>query len=454
MAILGLVNSETFESYRDKDFRRRIFYEYPEGGFPITALLSLMDSEETVDPEFSHWEKRVKQRRTLTASHGSSKGPFMTSAGSDGGDPISFTAGTSYRAAIDDATVFRVGSVVRFVLTNTSAATVTLYGIVTALTDTSSTPNVITFQALESLADVINGTTNENVDMEVLDIGSAYHEGRKDVTGESFEFPTRITNYTQIHRHPFSMTSTALTNPVLYDKTGGYRDKAKDASLVHMMGLESSAIFGRKREEAPSGAIDTATGGGLPRRFSGGLIYHMERWEAGDYGTVTATADTDIDKRIIENTAGTMSEDTYDDLMARLFSKGSGRVHERLCVCGWGALNVINRICKNKTTLNAGIPAKDTYGMRVVEHLTMNGTVYYKTHPLFNDNPIMRYWMLFIDVHSMKYRPLKNRDTKLLKMRQPNNADYREDEWLTEAGFEFWFPERFMLIKNVQTAIH
>ena len=59
--------------------------------------------------------------------------------------------------------------------------------------------------------------------------------------------------------------------------------------------------------------------------------------------------------------------------------------------------------------------------------------------------------MLILDVHSIKYRALLDRDTQLLKMRQNPGDDKRKDEFLTEAGVEFWQPEANMLIKNVNT---
>jgi hypothetical protein len=44
---------------------------------------------------------------------------------------------------------------------------------------------------------------------------------------------------------------------------------------------------------------------------------------------------------------------------------------------------------------------------------------------------------------------MNGRDTELLTQRQPNNADYREDEWLSESGLELEFPESNMYLQNV-----
>lgn len=452
MPIFGLVTSESLAAYREKDFRRRIFYEYPDGSFPVTGLLSLAPTEETVDPEFSHWEKRMIPVATKTVSQGSNKGPILNAAGADAGDPVNITVGTTYQLCVAGAGRFREGSVIMLLnaTKGQGASYVNVYGRVTSI-DTTSSPQRLVFKAIETTNGVDNGTTNENVGVSVIQIGTAFHEARERVVGESVEHPVKVTNYTQIFRTPFSMSRTALKNPLYYDKTGKYKDAAKEALFNHMTSLEYAFLFGRKREEPGTGQIDTTTGSGLPLRFTGGLIYFLELWESGFYMPVDAANDASPDKRIIENASGTLSEAVYDTYIERLFSRGSKRSAERLCVCGSGFLGVVNRIFKNSTQLNTRIPSTEAYGMKVVEHVTPFGQIYYKTHPLFDLDPEMRYWGFFIDVWSLKYRPLSDSDTKLLKMRQPPDADYRKDEWFTEAGVQVMFPERCMLIKNVRT---
>ena len=94
---------------------------------------------------------------------------------------------------------------------------------------------------------------------------------------------------------------------------------------------------------------------------------------------------------------------------------------------------------------------EQTYGMDVVSHLTPFGTLHYKSHPLFSENLEWRFGAIILDVRNLKYRYLTGRDTELLKERQPNNADYRQDEWLTECGIEIRFPESHMVLKGVNS---
>jgi hypothetical protein len=60
MSILGLVSGKTFtdNSFHNRNNRRRIFHDYPVGQFPLTGLLSLMDTEVTDSFEVGWWEKR------------------------------------------------------------------------------------------------------------------------------------------------------------------------------------------------------------------------------------------------------------------------------------------------------------------------------------------------------------------------------------------------------------
>lgn len=452
MAILGLVSSESYSSQRYTNIRRSVQYYYPGGGAPLLGLLSLMDGEgeETDDPKYSHWEKVMGESRDTTASQGSSKGPFMTSGGSDAGDPFSWTADTSYRVftTLDHTGAnakFRVGHVVQITADNTTPVEKKLVGVITSVAAT-----YIVVRATNTEANIKNGTTTENVGEEILVIGSAFAQGVVDLSTQIHTLPVNIENYTQIFRTPFSFTGTALKTGLKFDETGPYRDKAKEHSINHMKEIEFAFLFGQKYLSYSAATPDPTTGTGLPTYTTGGILYHLQRWEAGDYGTVTASADTDDDKRIIVNSGGTINEKTYDGYLERVFRMTNNTANEKLVLCGSGFLSVINQLYKSKSVLDATFPKSDAYGMSVVRHVTPFGDIYYKTHPLFSQNSALRFNALILDVKNLKYRYMIGRDTELLKNRQPNDADYRKDEYLTECGLECWFPQSHMYLQNVR----
>jgi len=451
-AIFGLCSTETYDSERFKNRRRSVQYQFPQGAFPLTGLLSIADSEDTNDPQFSHWEKRWYLQETTTASQGATKGPWKNSSDADPGDPLSLVADTEYILCVTDAKQFRLGKVLLVKCTNTSGATVNAHVLVTAMTDTSGTPNKLKVRALKALANIANGTTNESVGLQVLSIGTAFAEGRSNVVGERFFKPVEFASQTQIFRTPFRLTGSAMKAPLQYDVKGPHQDKAKEHSVEHMVDIENAVLWGTKSAYVDTSVeADPTTGAGLPLRTFGGIVYYLERWEAGDYGTVVVTNDDSKDKRIIENTTGAVDEDKFDGWMRKLFKVSNNSNNEKLCVCGGGALQVLNQLWRSKVTINTNMPSNETYGMKVVAIDTLFGRVYFKTHPLFSADSNLEYAALFLDVKNMKLRPMKDRDTKILANRQPNDADYRMDEWFTDIGFEMWFPESHMFVKNISS---
>lgn len=453
MAILGLASTESYTANKFTNIRRSVQYFYPNGAAPLTGLLSLMgkSDEETDDPVYSHWEKNMTEQRDTTKTQGSSKGPFQTSGGSDAGDPFTWTADTTYRVftTLDHTGTnakFRVGHVVQITgVTVSNAGSNQLTGVITAVAST-----YISVRANNTLAGVDNGTTNENTGLEILVIGSAFGQGVVDLSSAISNQPVQFENYCQIFRTPFSFTGTVLKTGLKYDESGPYKDKAKEHSINHMREMEFAMLFGNKSTYVPAGTADPTTGVGLPIYTTGGVLYHMKRWEAGDYGTVTATLDTDDDKRIITNSTGTLNEKQYDGYLERVFRVTNNTANEKLVLCGSGFLSVINQLYKSKSVLDASFPKSDAYGMSVVRHVTPFGEIFYKTHPLFSLNSTLRYNALFLDVNNLKYRYMIGRDTELLKNRQPNDADYRKDEYLTEAGLEMWFPQSNLYLQNVR----
>lgn len=471
MAILGLCSTETWSAYRELNIRRSVQYYYPNGKAPLIGLLSLMDEESTNDSQFSHWEKRMVQQRTITAVQTANlgwtgRGPFtISSTSAVGGTPTEFadeatwTVDSYYRVYIADDTYFRKGHVVKIVAT-ISAVDKDLFGIVT---DIDRTNNFLVVRAIGAYGSAttdtaINVTLVKNligdVGDEVLVIGSAFAEGLSDMrtnTSEVSTLPLEFTNYVQIFRTMFSITGRAVKTPLKWDETGGYRDKAKEHAIQHMIEMEKAFLFGRRDKYVASGDATPSSGAGLPTTTTGGVIYYLERWEAGDYGSVTASSDSDDDKRIIENAGGNMDEDTFDTYMERLFRNTASSSNEKLCLCGSGFLKTINQLFRSKSVLNTNIPSRDAYGMVVSQLVTPFGSVYFKTHPLFNQNSTLRNNALFLDTGNLKYRYFEGRDTTLLKDREANDGDYKQSEWFTDAGLELWQPEAHLYLKNVRT---
>lgn len=459
MAILGLMTTEQLGStYRPKNIRRKIFYMYPNGSAPLIGMLSMMKEEVTNDPEFKWYEKRMVQQRTTQAyasgtvttysSVDSTYGTWTVAAGD-----YTVTAGSIYglKVASGGTVQLRVGHVFKTIVQDTDAATnVEIQGVIRYV---DATNNRFAFMATRASPNNINYdaaiTGNE-----ILVIGSAQAEGAQSVSSslplstlEVYNTPVQVGNYTGIYTSNWQITGTAGKTAVWFDTRGVDPDLSKEAAVNHNRAMEYSYIFGYKAE-----VVETITNNNNKvTRTTGGVLYFLALWEAGStYGNTAATADTDDNKRIITNSSGVLSLKTYESkYLERAFRFNRNKQNELLCFCGNGALATLAQMYSGKQVFQTQMPSTNSFGMTVTAHVTPFGTVYYKTHPLFNLNDTLRYNMLFLDVTTIKYRPMAGRDTTLKKNQQPNNADYVEDGFITECGYENASPESSMYIQNV-----
>lgn len=479
MSLLGLIGTEDLANYRYKSARRKVFYDYPNGAAPLTGILSLAPEEEASDPEFDWWEKRYKEQKTTTAANGAN-GPFAgasatvnntgwgttakTTAPGFGSSTTATTVNDYVSVYVADTTQFRIGHIIKIepltmTLGQTTQRILLRVEGYNSTGTTASTTNpagagrlscrIVSVWGNATTQGIVNNSNVTNVGIEVLVVGSAFSQGATGSSNAIYSLPINPQNYCQILRTKFAVTGSALKTGLKYDDTGVYKDQAKEASIDHMVELERALIWGER-----SKTTDDVTS--QPRYTMGGILWFLLEWEksgGGSFGYrpggAALTADTDDQKRIINNTSGVMTEKLYDKYVERIFRTVNNKANEKLVLCGNGFLNVINQLYKSKSVLNGDLPLTDTYGMDVVKHRSPFGTLYYKTHPLFNQSSINRFSALFLDTGNLKYRPLIGRDTDLLTDRQANDEDARIDEWLTEAGLELQFPESHMWMENV-----
>ena len=457
--ILGLVSGKTFadNSFHNRNNRRRIFHDYPVGQFPLTGLLSLMDTEDTDSFEFGWYEKRFKTpETTIAASGGSLTLPFGTAGGTgtNAASSVTFSVGSTTtvelrRIAVADSSDFLVRNQIWVQGVPVSDTVFTdIKGVITEVGT-----GYITIAVSETTGVMLNttnlitaGSTKGPVGCRIVVVGNASGEGASAGSGRLYT-PINVKNYTQIFRNAFSFTRSAMKVPTEFDKTGIYRETAEDNLRAHMVEMEMAFLFGVKRLENVTENSET-----VPRRLTGGIEYFLKLWEAGStYGNTAATALTDDNKRILPCTSNTVTWAVFNSWLERVFRTTNDRSFEKLCLCGSGFLSAVNTILETKATLNKDFGMQKIYGMNVVTWETAFGTVHFKTHPLFSRDSALRYNGLILDVQNLKYRALNDSDTTCLENRQANDYDGRKDEWLTEAGLEVNFPESHMYIKNMQS---
>ena len=460
MAMFGLLSTESFASERFTSIRRSVFYQYPNGAAPLLGLLSMLDGEVLNDPEFSWYEDRLKELVTTTVVNGTTSGAWYADSTGSLGSAMATTAadrtaGTAYWLRVASLVPFRGNDVIKIRNMNVTGSTVDAQFRILAnsagVFKVDSSGYYIRVTPINTIANVLNVYNQSDAGTEVQVLGNANMQGQSGSSEGGYSLPTRTGNYAQTFRTPFSFTGTAIRTSAKFDESGPYKDKAKKASMSHMIQMELQFLFGD-----PSKSVDGTSG--LPTYTTGGILFFLKLWEAGvgnsvagitsTYDVAPSTANSDDNKRIIDIN-GNITETLLDDYFERLFRHTNNISNEKMVFCGSGFLNVINKLYKSKVTLQADLPAGETYGMSVVKHVCPFGTVYYKTHPLFSRNAFMRFNALFLDVQNFKYRYIQDRDTDIKKNTQNGSDDFRRDEWLTEAGLELQFPEANLYMRQV-----
>lgn len=193
----------------------------------------------------------------------------------------------------------------------------------------------------------------------------------------------------------------------------------------------------------------------------GGITWFLKQWDLGntanggvfDYrpgGSNLTSADwkTSDEKRYID-VNGNVTKEEFELLIERAFRFNDDISYEKICLCGGGLLSVFNRLAERESFKVTKLSSKEAYGMNVTSWETIHGTLHFKSHPLLNETPVHRYSGFILNTGSLRYTPLNDSDTDLLKNRQPRDYDGRKDEWLTDAGIEVRFPERHMFIDRL-----
>ena len=467
MAILGLMTTTSLEANRANNARRKVFYDYPTGKFPLMGLLSLMDdAEELTDPELGWFEESWKSARSITkvGSNGA-KGPVVTSL-TNLAQPVDATAavGTSIFmrfAAVED---FRVRDVIRIAnVTLADASVVDVTAYITALDQTNLTATLQLVDGALSASGISNQVTTNN-GLYASIIGTATGEGDRSQSNGRSTDPFKVTNYTQIFRTVCGpWTGSALKMGQVWDGKPRYTKDVKDATLRHMVDMEKAALFGVKR----STTTTNTDGDIVPLRFAGGIAWYLKQWDLGnttnggefnyrpggsDLTTASFLATAGEEKRFIKS-VGAITKAQWNELVRRMFSDCSDKSNEKLVVCGDKTLAILNTFCDNNSIRMESLDSKtEAYGMNVKRLNTPHGDLLFKTHPLFKEDPMLQSTMAVLDMGDIEYHCMEGRDTELLKNRQNRDADYRKDEWLTECTFEIRKPRRHMWLEGL-TAI-
>lgn len=461
--MFGFIDSADLAASASNNVRRKVFYQYPQGAFPLMGLLSLVDDAEEWDKSTSGWvENRFIDTRSTTVS-ATAAGPFTDTSGGSGAvgtdktaAGFGQTAGDIIRVRVADASIFRERDNIWIKdLVGTSSSVKQLKGTIVTVWPT---PNTIDVRIIETFANLLNSTANNG--KYVTMIGSAAVEGGFSKKG-GVTLPLEVFNNSQIFRTvigPFSRN--ALKMGQKFDFTGIYKTASVQACQRHMEAMEQAAYWGTRSTLT---VTDTDDGETKVVKTMGGIQHYLKSWELGTVANgaeanyrpggadITALAwNASDDKRILSFGGATITEDQFNQLIQRIFMYNSDAGWEKLVICGNGLLASINAIAQKGVVKMVKMDEKsDEYGMKIVSWSTVFGDLHFKTHPLFTRNPSLTNSGFVVDVGCLKYHAFQDSDTELLAHRQPRDFDGRKDEWLTEYALEINFPENHAFIDNL-----
>ena len=395
-AVAGLRGSgEWGTDERPKNFRELILFRNPNGTAPIFALMARVQKESVNDPEFSWWDEPNDLVRLQV--NGALDSDALTVV-VDSSDPSAGTPdnvwGTAQHLVEGD-----------LLLVEPAVDVATFDNEVLEVVSTASDTTFVVKRgrAGSSAAAIAD-------DAFLTKIGSAFAEGTAAPSATSRN-PIKYSNFTQIFKTSYEITATAAEtrlrtgDPVANDKKRRAFDHARD--------IEMAILFGRKSEVTGANGKPLRSMDGI-RRF------------------ISTTTSSVI--------SGSVSVTKFLNAAFPVFNFDTPAGDELIAFCGNQALNALNLMIQTdgNTQIQFG-GVINQFGMNFREFIMPQGRLLIRTHPLLNRHTLYRNSMFLIDFSSLRWRPLKNRDTKFKDNIQNKDEDLRRGEWLTEAGLEVRF---------------
>lgn len=379
---------------RPKNFREMILWRRPNGKAPLTALLSKTKSEAVNDPEFNWWEEQLNATRVQVNG-----GTYATT------DNTIVVDGDSSALELVAGDVLLVEAAITSSYAHELA-------VVSSVTD-ANTVVIKRAQAGTSAAPIADDTY-------FTKIGNVFEEGSTSA-GASSRNPTKLYNYCQIFKTAFRQTKTAMATKT---RTGdSFSNDKKRKMFDHSVAMELAFLFSKRYE--------TTGATGMPMRFTGGMLYMLSQYAS---------------TRIIAYTT-TPTEATVLDNIYPIWDYDTDAGDQRIAFCGNGFLNSLNKLANNSANSRINFNGHiNVYGMKLAEWIFPQGSIGFRTHPLFNTHTRFTNDAFIFDPSVMIYRHL--RDTKIEPNIQANDADERKDQWLSEVGLEMQHAKTSSWVSN------
>lgn len=421
MAFLGMKGTGQFApDERPKNWREGILREYPNGVAPITAIMSMLESESTDDYEFFWWTKTLPDEvATVTGVFTDITLATAFTTGARAKDAFLFA-----KMAEADAQKFKEGLSVHLV--STANTTKEAYGKVTQVVQDGAN-SYIALKLLQAIA--AEGATGVNY---ARIIGTINPQGGARPKS-MLNVPVKFTNLTQIFRDPLSLTRTAIQTKLRTVESR--REARREALEFHAIRMEKAFIDGV--------ASETIGDNGQPETTTRGIIPFV-RQAAPD------NIDSFLRNGAFTGTWLAQGKKWLNEQLEVLFRFGDT---QKLGLCGSGALAGLNDLAETFGTVNL-VPRQVDFGLQVVEWITPHGVLFLMSHPLFTQDITKRHSILVVEPRKLRFRYIQDTIFKGAadfdnEVASDLGIDGAEEEFLTEAGLEVHFPKHMGMLEDV-----
>lgn len=424
-AFLGMRgNGDWVANQRPENWREMILYLYPNGGAPLTAILSMIGSESTDDPAFHWWTK------DLADQGGTVTGVFTDNQLSSAAAATTYAKDTTlyFKVAEAVADEFREGHEAR-----TLKGSDHNYAYIGKVTDVvkNGANSYLAVRLREAASATYPIASTDTIDVS----GNASPEGATMPRAISYN-PVEYYNYTQIFRTALQISDTARQTRLRTDDA--YQEAKREALQYHAIEMEKAFLHSVRT---------TGTGeNGLPERTTYGLTnFILDNTTSNSLNYQTAPG--------YGSTAWTAADGGVKWLEEQLELVFRFGANEKLGLIGNKALLGLQRLAQTHADINI-TPGTVSYGIKVLEWMTPFGTIYLKTHPLFNHRPAFRRDLMILEPSNLRYRYVRNRDTRFISdprdnRNRNNSRDGTEEEYITEAGLEFHHPKTMRYLSGL-----
>jgi hypothetical protein len=229
--------------------------------------------------------------------------------------------------------------------------------------------------------------------------------------------PTAFENYAGTIRTPYEVSGVAMETRLRAGKS--LDDEQRRATLRHGLAIERRLLFSVKSDHTGANGKPAPTTQGLIPAIRANASSNVS-----NYTTASAFNGQDW-------TVG--GADWMKTYFEQIFRYGDDT---KMAFCGSGCLLGIDKLAETFGSVNLR-PRQTVFGLAVHEWVTPFGTIMIRNHPLLTKDPTTRNMMVLFEPDKLKYRYVRNRDTKLREDIGSKEIDGRKDEYLTQCGLEY-----------------